>query len=602
MKLKNLKTGKRILLGFSSITLLLLFVSGNAWLEMSKIAKNMDVSIVELKKLSEIKDINIIIDNIYLEMWGLVTARDRAEKQSRKTICIGKRAEYANLMDALTASAETPQEKDLNGALDKAVAGSTEINNRVIELAQATELENPQALELFERDSVNFMRTNIDPAIQAIISYREEQVMKADRAATDTFVLARIILAFGAFTALALSVILGFLITGSIVSPLKTVLTHTALLAKGDFSKNLPEGILGRRDEIGELSQAWDFMRRNIRTLLSSIKSETEILAANGESLSADMTKTAASMNRITSTTAGMKDQTINQAASVTETHATLEEIQSHLGLLNDLIENQAASVVESSSSNEEMVANIKSVVGILQKNFASMEALNGASEDGKDGIQEVTAIVTDIEKDSDGLLEAVSVIQGIASQTNLLAMNAAIEAAHAGASGKGFAVVADEIRKLAENSAEEAHKISAVLGSLKTRITTASLSSAKTMDQFVLILSLLGEVRNQETVIKNAMEEQDIGSAQVLEAIREINGITTRVKDGSSQMMNGSREVLVEMKALAEITEEMNQRMVEIAAGTDQVNEAIRSANEITVNTQGSILRVSAEVEKFKL
>ena len=291
-----------------------------------------------------------------------------------------------------------------------------------------------------------------------------------------------------------------------------------------------------------------------------------------------------------------------SQSASVTQTHATLEEIQNHIGSLDGLIENQAACVSRSSSSNQEMVASIQSVVGILQKNFNFMQELLSASKAGRDNILEVANLMVGIERDSEALLEAVNVIQSIADQTNLLAMNAAIEAAHAGSAGKGFAVVADEIRKLSEGSSEQGRNIATVLNALKNQINTVANSSSSTREQFEQILDQLIKVENQEMVIKNAMEEQSLGSTQVLEAIREINDITDRVKDGSSQMLVGSQEVLSEMTRLAGITGEMNGGIDEMALGTDLINQAIQTVNIITQDTMGIISRLSDEVAKFKV
>jgi methyl-accepting chemotaxis protein len=180
--------------------------------------------------------------------------------------------------------------------------------------------------------------------------------------------------------------------------------------------------------------------------------------------------------------------------------------------------------------------------------------------------------------------------------------MNAAIEAAHAGDAGRGFSVVSDEIRKLAENSADEGRGIAGTLSDLKSRIDSATVSSNKTAMEFERVSSLLTEVEDQEGIIKRAMEEEEVGSSQILEAIGEINSITTRVKDGSSQMLMGSKEAQAEMVRLSGVSESMREEMTEIARNTGEVDEAVKKINHLAKDTLERVKRLEGEVGKFSV
>jgi len=387
----------------------------------------------------------------------------------------------------------------------------------------------------------------------------------------------------------------------SITRPLKLAVRALENISRGDgdLTVRLDEK---RQDETGQLARYFNETIGKIAKTIAAVKEESATMLQIGEELSSNMIQSAGALNQITSNIAGVKQQTVNQSAGVNETQATISEIVKNIEQLDASIETQSSSVVESSSSIEEMVANIRSVTQILEKNAVSVESLRIASEAGRDDMNDVATRVQSIRMESDGLIEASDIIQKIASQTNLLAMNAAIEAAHAGDSGRGFAVVADEIRKLAEDSSAQGKAISDVLGKLKDSIEFVAQSSEQAQKQFEQVYSLTGAVKNQELVIQNAMQEQSSGGSQVLDAIRSINDITVDVREGSTRMLAGIREVLGEMNHLADVTREINDSMNEMSAGTAQINSAVAETSSITQLNRESIGKLSDEIGRFRI
>ena len=587
-------------LGFGTIIILILLMTGIALNRLTNISNNMSLTLQEMQKLSATKDLKTSIDAEYLNLWALVTTGDANKIHYLTNEIATKRLEYQGKLASLIEGASNEEEKDLYDKLQVALDGAKKTNDAIIELATNAGPGDDSARKKLSGDGT--MQWNINPAVSSLQLYTQTRIRNIEKVTLKSLAFSRTALIIGLLASMIISTFFAVLVTKSIVLPLRAVVKETDYLSKGDFSHDVPPRLLARHDELGDFGRSWDKMVKSVRALLGSIQGETEALSSSGESLSANMTQTASSMNEIASTVSNMRDRTETQAASATQVRASLEEIQRKLSRLNELISTQAENLVESSSSNEEMVANIKSVVGILQKNAGAMQDLGGASEEGKVAIVEVSEMMGDIEKQSDGLMDAVAIIKGIADQTNLLAMNAAIEAAHAGASGKGFAVVADEIRKLAENAANEGNAITSVLQNLKRRISETVASSEKTRVQFDRILELLAEVRNQETVIRNAMEEQDAGGASVLEAIRIIDGITAQVRASAAEMIRGSSDAMASMTRLSGIAEEMRAGMDEMSIGADEINEAIHAVSGITQNTKNSISRVSEEVSKFSL
>jgi methyl-accepting chemotaxis protein len=279
-----------------------------------------------------------------------------------------------------------------------------------------------------------------------------------------------------------------------------------------------------------------------------------------------------------------------------------MEQITVNIDKLNGHIDRQTASVSQSSSASEEMLANIPSVTQTLVKNAENVKDLTEASEVGRSGLQEVSTDIQEIARESEGLLEINAVMENIASQTNLLSMNAAIEAAHAGEAGKGFAVVADEIRKLAESSGEQSKTISTVLKKIKDSIDKITKSTDGVLNKFEAIDTEVRTVSDQEENIRNSMEEQSTGSQQILEAISKLNEITQLVKGGSMEMLEGSKEVIQESKNLELATQEITNGMNEMATGADQINVAVSQVNTISGQNKENIDVLVSEVSKFKV
>ena len=415
--------------------------------------------------------------------------------------------------------------------------------------------------------------------------------------------LRQLVFFFAAATGISL-IILFTVFAASIRIFIRPVIHTTELLAgiaegEGNLQVRLP---IRKNDEIGRLALYFNRTIEKIAVSVQSVRNTTDNMQHVGEELVTNMTETADTVHEISTNIENIKKEMLQHASSIIAVGASLQVIMQTIETLNANIVIQTDVVRNSTADTAQMAANTAEVNEIVEHNLKTLEALHTATHAGKAAILETVNLTKSVNESSEVLLDASTVIQHIAAQTNLLAMNAAIEAAHAGDAGKGFAVVAAEIRKLAEESNTQGKNITAILKTLKDKIEKVHEASPVIAQHFDAIFQLADQTKQQENTIMEAMQKQRSDSGRIMSAMQQLETMTTDIENSSHEMLNGSNLVSQEMTRLGAMSDLIANSMAEMASGAGQINNAVQAVSSISQMNKESIENLAFEVAKFKI
>ncbi|MFW5826849.1 MAG: methyl-accepting chemotaxis protein [Alkalispirochaeta sp.] len=444
----------------------------------------------------------------------------------------------------------------------------------------------------------NARRAYIEAAVLAEQAITQQLVDQRSRM-EQTARVGILTLAIATIASLLVGLVLAITFSRNIVSRVRRVMDTSAALARGDFTTTVAAR---GTDEVAELGANLNTAIEQLGLVVATVVERVGVLTDTGQQLARSSDETARAVQEINTIVDTSREQNDDLVANVTETSAIIEEMARNIESLDGSVQQQSAVIEQSSASIEEMISSIESISNVSTRAKDQLQSLSGAADAGRSSLDQQETLVTEMSTAGKSLQEANQLIAGVAGQTNLLAMNAAIEAAHAGEAGRGFAVVADEIRKLAETTSTQSNQVKKDLTSMQRLITRLVEGSSTSSQSFGEIQTALADVQTVFEEIFSAMEEQRNGGSEILQALSQMREMTSSVHGGSSEMKAGNDQMLEAIRNVNEISQQSRDAMRNIAAGMETIAGALANISSVSDLNRSQIEDITAATDALTL
>lgn len=522
---KNLSIGKKLYLAFGFVLSLFIILSAGVIYQLYEVKDNLSIINEDVSKLRDMANVRRTVLSIYLDVSGILLSKDPKKMEELKKSIDEKRTFYRETIEKLKKSADSEKAKKILSEVEDSITKAREMTNK--SLALAFDGKKEEAALVFENEVKAKYLPNINKALDDAVNFINETTVSQISHANGILLRMVIISVVLTIVCIFLAIVFILLIVRAIRKPVNEIQIAMQKVSEGDLTANIKAM---SRDELGLIMLSISDAIASIKRLIGESKTISASLASSSEELSSTSEEISRNLKSQT-------ERATQIASSAEEMNQTVIDIAKNASKIAE----SASVSANKASQGREMTLKTSEEIRVIEK----------ASE-------KLSEIIRDLGDRSKQIGEIVVVIKDIADQTNLLALNAAIEAARAGEQGRGFAVVADEVRKLAERTGKSTDEIANMVTSIQREVEIAQNSMGDAIKKVHSGVMLSASSADILADILSSVNELQSMIQQIASATEEMSAVTEHITQDISSIAEGSKEISKAVEQSAETSSEI--------------------------------------------
>lgn len=560
---RNLKTTVKLISAFLIMSIIIGIVGAFGTSNLSKLNHQVDFMYTErVLPLTNLGNTETLYQQLRVRVRDMAFVSDTSsEKKDDEDMINSIMKEIDDNIVTYEAGTINDTEQEILNRLHDALDAYKPILGEAVAFAKA---DNKEAF-LSMADELTSSGRNVADIIKELVNFNIDMADQSNKDSIAMYNKAQITTIIIIVVGIILSIVLGIVISQLIAGPLKKVVALVEQVAQGDLTQTTD---IDSKDEVGVLAKSMNNMVGNLRTMMQEVLHTAEMVAASSEELTASSEQTSRATEEITMSIQGIAEGAETSTASLEESSTGLEEVT--LG-----IQNIAESSNTISESGSLATSQAKAGGEFVEKTVQQIQAINQSVNESGEAIKS-------LDKRSQEIGEITKVITEIANQTNLLALNAAIEAARAGEHGKGFAVVADEVRKLAEQSQQSSTQISELIKEIQVDMSRSNNSIEQVKTDVNEGLTIIGKTEESFKVILDSLNNVSIQIDEMAATAEQMSASAQEVSANVASSASVSREASMNSQSVAASTEEQLASMEEISSASSGLSQMAMNLQEL--------------------